>query len=152
MFLLSALMADLELLLQGVRRSIFLWRCHLQNPVCLVWRYGPVPAFGEWLSGVGSPSLPLTFVFLSHGPVWWCFFTGICAYSGLVSSMGAQWCVGSILYRRRLLCSAFIKELTLVLRVRIRMEAGFALRVVGVISFFHRWWRILGSSIPVALR
>lgn len=45
-----------------------------------------------------------------------------------------------------------IKELTLVLRVRIRMEAGPALRVVGVISVFHRWWHILGSSIPVASR
>lgn len=45
-----------------------------------------------------------------------------------------------------------IKELTLVRRVRIRMEAGPALRVVGVISFFHRWWRILGSSILVASR
>ncbi|KAG2251195.1 hypothetical protein Bca52824_081331 [Brassica carinata] len=28
----------------------------------------------------------------------------------LVSCVGAQWCVGSILYRRRLLCSAFNKR------------------------------------------
>ncbi|CAN6928751.1 unnamed protein product, partial [Brassica oleracea var. botrytis] len=94
-----------------------------------------VPAFREWLSGVGSPSLPLSFfvwfmclyqvVFLHRDMrIFWSWFR-VWVLSGVLALFST---VGDFF----VLLS--IKELTLVRRVRIRMEAGPALRVVGVIS------------------